>query len=52
MPVALWDAKGPAVAACWIPAADTFLAVQGMGATWNGKPKGMSRQAGLDCVKA
>lgn len=47
--VALWDAEGP-VAGCVLDPLrdDCFLAVRGLGATWNGKPVRVSRQAGLD----
>jgi myo-inositol-1(or 4)-monophosphatase len=47
--VALWDAEGP-VAGCVLDPlrGDCFVAVRGMGATWNGKPMHVSQQAGLD----
>ncbi len=47
--VALWDAEGP-VAGCVLDPlrGDCFLAVRGMGATWNGKPMHVSQQGGLD----
>ncbi|HJW34610.1 MAG TPA: inositol monophosphatase family protein [Holophagaceae bacterium] len=47
--VALWDAEGPVVGCVLDPLrGDTFLAVRGMGATWNGSPMHVSRQGGLD----
>jgi myo-inositol-1(or 4)-monophosphatase len=47
--VALWDAQGPVVGCVLDPLrGDCFLAVRGEGATWNGKPMRVSRQAGLD----
>ncbi|GLH74079.1 inositol monophosphatase [Geothrix limicola] len=47
--VALWDAEGP-VAGCVLDPlrGDCFVAVRGMGATWNGKPMRVSQQGGLD----
>jgi len=47
--VALWDADGP-VAGCVLDPlrGDCFLAVRGMGATWNGKSMQVSQQPGLD----
>lgn len=47
--VALWDAAGPVVGCVLDPLReDTFLAVRGLGATWNGRPMRASQQAGLD----
>lgn len=47
--VALWDAAGPVVGCVLDPLRDDcFLAVRGLGATWNGKPMQVSRQPGLD----
>ncbi|HJV37641.1 MAG TPA: inositol monophosphatase family protein [Geothrix sp.] len=47
--VALWDAEGPVVGCVLDPLrGDCFLAVRGMGATWNGRPMRVSQQAGLD----
>jgi len=47
--VALWDADGPVTGCVLDPLrGDCFLAVRGQGATWNGKPMQVSRQAGLD----
>jgi myo-inositol-1(or 4)-monophosphatase len=47
--VALWDAEGPVVGCVLDPLReDCFLGVRGQGATWNGKPMGVSQQAGLD----
>lgn len=47
--VALWDAEGPVVGCVLDPLReDCFLAVRGMGATWNGKPMHVSQQPGLD----
>ncbi len=47
--VALWDAAGPVVGCVLDPLrGDCFLAARGQGATWNGKPMQVSRQAGLD----
>ncbi|MFN7956966.1 MAG: inositol monophosphatase family protein [Holophagaceae bacterium] len=47
--VALWDAEGPVVGCVLDPLRnDCFLAVRGQGATWNGKPMRVSKQAGLD----
>ena len=47
--VALWDAEGPVVGCVLDPLRDDcFVAVRGMGATWNGKPMRVSQQAGLD----
>ena len=47
--VALWDAEGPVVGCVLDPLrSDTFLAVRGLGATWNGQPMRVSPQAGLD----
>ena len=47
--VALWDAEGPVVGCVLDPLRnDCFLAVRGLGATWNGKPMQVSRQPGLD----
>jgi myo-inositol-1(or 4)-monophosphatase len=47
--VALWDAEGPLAACIFDPLRqDLFAAARGMGATWNGKPMAVSRQAGLD----
>ncbi len=47
--VALWDAEGPVVGCVLDPLRDDcFLAVRGMGATWNGRPMHVSRQPGLD----
>lgn len=47
--VALWDADGAVVGCVLDPLReDTFLAVRGQGATWNGKPMRVSQQAGLD----
>ncbi|HJV48486.1 MAG TPA: inositol monophosphatase family protein [Geothrix sp.] len=47
--VALWDAEGP-VAGCVLDPlrGDCFVAVRGMGATWNGKPMRVSQQTSLD----
>ena len=47
--VALWDAEGPVVGCVMDPLrGDCFLAVRGQGASWNGLPMRVSRQAGLD----
>jgi myo-inositol-1(or 4)-monophosphatase len=47
--VALWDADGPVVGCVLDPLrSDCFLAVRGMGATWNGQPMRVSQQPGLD----
>lgn len=47
--VALWDADGAVVGCILDPLRnDTFLAVRGLGATWNGQPMRVSQQAGLD----
>lgn len=47
--VALWDAEGPVVGCVLDPLReDCFLALRGLGATWNGKPMRVSMQAGLD----
>ena len=47
--VALWDAQGPVVGCVLDPLRDDcFAAVRGLGATWNGNPMHVSRQAGLD----
>lgn len=47
--VALWDAEGPVVGCVLDPLRnDCFLAVRGMGATWNGQPMRISQQAALD----
>ena len=47
--VALGDAGGAVVGCVLDPLReDTFLAVRGQGATWNGKPMRVSQQAGLD----
>ena len=47
--VALWDAEGPVVGCVLDPLRDDcFLAVRGMGATWNGRPMRVSQQPGLD----
>jgi len=47
--VALWDAEGPVVGCVLDPLRDDcFLAVRGMGATWNGRPMGVSQHPGLD----
>ncbi|HJW73368.1 MAG TPA: inositol monophosphatase family protein [Geothrix sp.] len=47
--VALWDADGPVVGCVLDPLRqDCFLAVRDEGASWNGKPMQVSRQAGLD----
>jgi len=47
--VALWDAEGPVVGCVLDPLrGDTFLAVRGRGATWNGKSMQVSQQVGLD----
>jgi myo-inositol-1(or 4)-monophosphatase len=47
--VALWDADGPVVGCVLDPLReDCFLAVRGLGATWNGQPMHVSQQAGLD----
>ena len=47
--VALWDAEGPVVGCILDPLReDCFQAVRGQGATWNGRPMHVSRQAGLD----
>jgi myo-inositol-1(or 4)-monophosphatase len=47
--VALWDADGPVVGCVLDPLRDDcFLAVRGMGATWNGQPMHVSQQASLD----
>ena len=47
--VALWDAEGPVVGCVLDPLRDDcFLAVRGMGATWNGQPMRVSSHPGLD----
>ena len=47
--VALWDAEGPVVGCVLDPLRkDCFVAVRGLGATWNGKPMRVSQQPGLD----
>lgn len=47
--IALWDAEGPAVGVVWDPLKDDlFVATRGDGATWNGRPMQVSKQAGLD----
>lgn len=47
--VALWDAEGPVVGCVLDPLReDCFMAVRGLGATWNGRPMRVSQQAGLD----
>ncbi|WP_026852926.1 inositol monophosphatase family protein [Geothrix fermentans] len=47
--VALWDADGAVVGCILDPLRnDTFLAVRGKGATWNGQPMRVSQQPGLD----
>jgi myo-inositol-1(or 4)-monophosphatase len=47
--VALWDAEGPVVGCVLDPLReDTFLAVRGQGATWNGRSMRVSQQPGLD----
>jgi myo-inositol-1(or 4)-monophosphatase len=47
--VALWDAAGPVVGCVLDPLRnDCFLAVRDQGATWNGRPMGVSKQPGLD----
>ncbi|MDE3032334.1 MAG: inositol monophosphatase [Acidobacteriota bacterium] len=47
--VALWDAEGPVVGCVLDPLrGDCFVAVRGLGATWNGKPMRVSVQPGLD----
>lgn len=47
--VALWDAEGPVVGCVLDPLRDDcFLAVRGLGATWNGKPMRVSQHPGLD----
>lgn len=47
--VALWDAEGPVVGCVLDPLReDCFLAVRGLGASWNGQPMRVSPQAGLD----
>ncbi len=47
--VALWDAEGPVVGCVLDPLRnDCFVAVRGLGATWNGKPMRVSQQLGLD----
>ena len=47
--VALWDAEGPVVGCILDPLReDCFQVVRGQGATWNGRPMHVSRQAGLD----
>lgn len=47
--VALWDADGGVVGCVLDPLrSDEFVAVRGLGATWNGKPIHVSRQPALD----
>ena len=47
--VGLWDGDGGVVGCVLDPLkGDEFVAVRGMGATWNGKPMHVSRQPGLD----
>ncbi|MBI4912535.1 MAG: inositol monophosphatase [Acidobacteria bacterium] len=47
--VALWDADGPAAACILDPLkGDTFEAVRGGGARWNGHPMAVSRHEGLE----
>ena len=47
--VGLWDAEGGVVGCVWDPSkGDEFVAVRGLGATWNGKPIHVSKQPTLD----
>ena len=47
--VALWDAQGGVAGCIYDPLReDLFVAVRGQGATWNGKPMGLTRTEGLD----
>ena len=47
--VGLWDGDGGVVGCVLDPLrGDEFVAARGMGATWNGKPMGVSGQSGLD----
>ena len=47
--VALWDADGPVVGCVLDPLRnDSYVAVRGCGATWNGQPMRVSQQPGLD----
>lgn len=47
--VALWDEQGPLAGCIHDPLRqDLFVAARGQGASWNGKPMTVSRQAGLD----
>lgn len=47
--VALWDQEGGVIGCIYDPLRDdTFVAVRGEGATWNGQPMTISQQNGLD----
>ncbi len=47
--VGLWDSEGGVVGCVLDPLkGDEFVAVRGLGATWNGQPMRVSRQASLD----
>jgi myo-inositol-1(or 4)-monophosphatase len=49
--VALWDGDGGVVGCVLDPLkGDEFVAVRGMGATWNGRPMGVSAHQGLDAA--
>jgi myo-inositol-1(or 4)-monophosphatase len=47
--IALWDGDGAVLGCVLDPLrADEFVAVRGLGATWNGRPMGASGHTGLD----
>ncbi len=47
--IALWDGDGPVLGCVLDPLRqDEFLAVRGLGATWNGRPVKASNHAGVD----